>query len=85
MIWLTPQEFGRWHVLVTCEKCQARAILFQDPTGGKGEFNLIYFYTCPECHHQGIHSTQRYWHPYPSYDLESRGVTLDQLVEPVTD
>jgi DNA-directed RNA polymerase subunit M/transcription elongation factor TFIIS len=61
MFWLTERKPNHWYIMVTCLECKSRTILFADETNGRDEHHLTYFFSCPNCHHQQNHDTERYW------------------------
>src|SRR5437764_5464158 len=69
MIWLTQQVPNRWYVSVTCQRCELKSILFVDPTAGKGEFSLTYFFSCENCNYESTYAANRYWYS-GSYAVE---------------
>ena len=55
-------EVGSWYIVIVCEKCKARVVLFRDLTNGQGSLNASYSVTCPYCHHKGDYEAKHYRH-----------------------
>ena len=56
---------GHWYILITCEKCNTKHVLFPDLTQGKSTLIATYSWTCPMCGHRGDYdgaALQHYQH-----------------------
>jgi ssDNA-binding Zn-finger/Zn-ribbon topoisomerase 1 len=54
-----------WYLVISCEKCGARQVLFRDPTKGKGRIRDVYEHRCYKCQYVGYYDAdqiERYQH-----------------------
>ena len=57
---------GQWYIMITCEKCKQKHVLFPDLSQGKSKLKASYQWTCRSCGHRGEYDAEaleRYQHP----------------------
>ena len=56
---------GEWYILINCQNCNTKHVLFPDLTKGASDLKATYRWTCPTCQHHGDYdsdSLERYQH-----------------------
>ena len=64
-VFSVPLVPGEWYIVITCEKCRTKHILFPDLNRGQAKLTATYGWTCPTCQHRGDYdstSLERYQH-----------------------